>query len=85
MPVAIRARVVPRAKEGLVGVTANDTSVGGVTLSVAEPLVEPEVAVMVAPPTLCPVANPLPAMVATAVADELQLAALVRFCVLPSL
>jgi hypothetical protein len=51
---------------------------------VAEAVMEPEVAVMVAVPTPTPVAKPLVAMVA-AVEDELQVTVLVRSCVLPLL
>jgi hypothetical protein len=50
-----------------------------------EAVMEPEVAVMVALPTPAPVAKPALAIVATAGKDELQVTALVRFCVLPSL
>jgi len=60
-----------------------------VTLRSVEPVVEPEVAVMVVEPAAIPVASPLlPAVlliVATPVADELQVTDVVRFCVLPSL
>jgi hypothetical protein len=67
----------------LAGVTARETRTAGPTLSVADAVIEPDVAVIVALPTLCPVANPLPVMVATDV--ELHVTALVRVCVLPSL
>jgi hypothetical protein len=69
----------------LAGVTATETRVAAPTLSVAEVVIEPEVAVMVAAPTPVPVASPLLAMVATEVKDELQVAEPVRFCVLLSL
>jgi hypothetical protein len=52
---------------------------------VAEAVIEPALAVMVAVPTPAPVANPVLPMVATAIDDELQLTALVRSCRLPSL
>jgi hypothetical protein len=83
--VALRGSVVPRANEASAGEIARDTSTGGATVSVADPLIAPEVAVMVDVP--CPEldATPVPLTVATAVADELQLADVVRFCVLPSL
>ncbi len=80
--------VVPRAMLGLAGVTAMDTSVAGVTVMVVEPVVPPEVAVIVVEPAATEVASPFePAallIVATAVADELQVTAVVRFCVVPS-
>jgi len=69
----------------LAGVTARETSTGCPTLSVAEAVIEPELAVMVALPTPVPVANPVLAMVAVVLEEELQLTALVRFWVLPSL
>ena len=65
--------------------TAIDTSTAGVTVRPVDPLIEPEVAEIVALPTPAPVANPVPLIVATAVLDEPQLTELVRFCVLPSL
>lgn len=65
--------------------TANDTSTGCPTLRLAEPVIEPEVAVIVAPPMPVPVANPLAPIVATVGADELQFTALVNSCVLLSL
>ncbi len=69
--------------EGLVGVTAIDTSVAGFTVRVTAPETEPEVAVMVVVPTDNDAAIPyepaeLP-MVATVVFDELQTTAAVRF------
>lgn len=62
-----------------------DNSVAGFTVSVVNPLTAPEVAVIVLLPTPVPVARPIPEMVATADADELQLTEVVRFCVVPSL
>jgi hypothetical protein len=72
------------ARDALAGVTAIETSTACPTLSVAEPLIEPDVAVIIALPTPCPLANPLLAILAT-VEDELQLTELVRSCALPSL
>ncbi len=82
---ATNAWVVPKANEGLAGVTAIDTSTAGPTLSVADPLIDPEVAVIVAVPTPAPVANPPEPMLATVVKEELQLTVLLKSCVLPSL
>ena len=65
--------------------TASETRVGCRTFRVAEAVMEPEVAVIVALPTPAPEARPAFPIVATAVADELQFTALVRSCVLPSL
>jgi hypothetical protein len=72
------------ANEAFAGVTAMDTSTACPTLSVADPPIDPAVAVMMAVPTPCPLANPPLAMLAT-VDDEVQLTVLVRSCTLPSL
>ena len=69
----------------MAGVTAIDTSTAGPTFSAAEAVIELELAVMVVVPTAVPVAEPLLAIVATVVEDELQVTELVRVCVLPSL
>ena len=65
-------------------VTARETNTGGVTFRVADAVTAPEVAVTVAVPVARPVARPVLLRVATAVAEEVQFAELVRFCVLPS-
>ena len=84
MPVAVNCSVYPLFSERIEGVTAMETSAARVTVNVAEPLIAAEVAVIVAVPTPLPVANPSAPIVATEVEDELQLTALVRSCVLPS-
>jgi hypothetical protein len=77
--------VYPAAIDAVFGVTAIEVNTG-VTVSVAEPVIFPEVAVIVAAPAPTPVANPVCSlMVATEVFDEVQLAVVVRFCVLPLL
>lgn len=76
---------MPRANVELAGVTASESRMAGPTLSVAEAVIEPELAVRVTVPTSAPVAKPLLAMVATAIEDELHVTELLRFCVLPSL
>ena len=55
-----------------------------VTFMLAEPLAAFRLAFMVAVPTLLPLTRPPEATVATAFAEELQLAAAVTFAVLPS-
>jgi hypothetical protein len=85
VPVAVNCSVVPSAKDGFKGVTAIDTSTGCPTVRVAEAVMEPEVAVMVAVPMPTPVANPLDPIRAMLVRDDVQFTVLVRFCVLPSL
>lgn len=71
--------------EGLVGVTAIDTRVGGVTVSVVDPLIPPNAALIPDAPAVTPVARPLGAMVATLVLLELQATKEVRFSALPPL
>ena len=70
---------------GSVGVTVRDTSIGGVTVSVLEADILPNVAVIVVSPAAAGVARPLePAallMAATAEEDELQLTDAIRSCV----
>ncbi len=77
--------VVPLAMLGLVGLTATETSVAAVIVSVVEPETLPDVAVIVVVPVPTAVASPFePAallIVAAAVLDELQVTAAVRFCV----
>jgi hypothetical protein len=73
------------AIDGLAGVTAIETRVAAVTVSVVDPVTLPEVAVMVVVPTPVDVANPAFEIVATPAAEELHVAVPVRFCVLPSL
>jgi hypothetical protein len=83
VPVAVNCCVVPSTMEGSTGVTASDTSAACPTLSSAEAVMTPEVAVIVTVPAPRPVDNPLAAIVATAPEDEPQLTAPVRSCVLP--
>ena len=73
---------MPRAMLAVAGVTAIDTSAGGPTLSVAVPLIAPEVAAIVLLPCATDRASPALLMVATEVDDELQVAEEVRVCVL---
>ncbi len=68
--------------------TAIDTSVAGVTVSVVDPDMLPDVAVTVVEPAATDVARPFEPValliVATPALDELQVTAVVRFCVVPS-
>jgi hypothetical protein len=73
------------ATEGFAGVTATETSVAAVTVSVVLPEMEPEVARMVVDPVPTAVARPAVLIVATVPDEELHVAVLVRFCVVPSL
>jgi len=75
--------VVPLAIEGFAGVTAIDTSVGAVavTVRVVEPLMAPEAALIVLVPAATPVASPPALIVATLVVCEVHVTVLVKFCV----
>ncbi len=61
--------------------TAIDARIAGVTVNVAEPLIVPDVAVMVEVPCVRLVASPPLLTVAIELADEVQVAVLVKFCV----
>ena len=84
VPVANKGRLVPKANDGVAGVTAIETRTGCPTVSEAEAMIEPAAAVIVAVPTAAPVAKP-PALIVAVEEDELQLTALVTSCTLPSL
>jgi hypothetical protein len=81
----VNCSVLPAATDGDAGVTAIEVRTAAVTVSVVEPLIVPDLAVMVEVPIDTPVANPPDFMVAIEVDDELQVAELVRFCVVPLL
>ena len=85
MPVAVNCCLLPAATEAVVGVTAIETNTAAVTVNVADPLIVPDAALIVAVPCATPVANPPLLTVATAVADELHVAVLVKFCCVPLL
>jgi hypothetical protein len=76
---------LPAATDGDAGVTAIEVRVAAVTVNVVEPLMVPDLAVMVDVPTATPVASPPAFTVAIEVDDELQVAELVIFCVVPLL
>jgi hypothetical protein len=69
--------------EGLDGVTAMEARVGAVTVRRVDPLIAPEVAVIVVVPAATLVANPAELMVATLVPVEVQVTELVRLAVVP--
>src|SRR5580698_2957029 len=77
--VAVPTVLLPNAM--LVGFSV----MGCVTVSVADPETAPCVALMVVVPAATPEANPLELIVAIVCTDEVHVAVLVRFCVLPSL
>jgi hypothetical protein len=68
----MNCRVVPFAMLGLVGVTAMDTSVAGVTVRMVDPDVLPDVAVIVVFPTALPVQCPLLWTVIASVAVNME-------------
>ncbi len=88
VPVAVNCCFAPWEIEGLDGVTAIDTRVAGVTVSVVDPDMLPDVAVTVVEPAATDVARPFEPValliVATPVLDELQVTVVVRFCVVLS-
>ncbi len=60
-----------------------EARVGAVTVRRVDPLIVPDVAVIVEVPTATAVANPAILMVAVLVAEEVQVAELRRFAVVP--
>ncbi len=88
VPVAVNCCVVPRAIDGVAGVTAIETRAAALTVRLVDPVTEPEVAVMLAVPSPWLLASPWkPAVlliVATAVASEAHCTVVVMFCVLLS-
>jgi len=83
--VAVNCCVAPLAMDAPAGVTAMDTNVACVTVSVVLPLMVPEVAVIVDVPAPAPLASPPAVIVATLVVPEFHTTVLVRFAVLLSL
>ncbi len=77
--------VLPAATDAVAGVTAIEVSTAAVTVNAAEPLIVPDVALIVAVPWATLVANPPLLTVAMAVAEEVQVTELVRFWVVPLL
>jgi len=77
--------VVPIAAELFAGVTTIESKVAGFTVSVVEPVIPPDAALIVVVPVATLAARPLLLIVTTFVADESQVTVPVRFCVLPSL
>ena len=73
------------AIDGLAGVTAMETSAGGVTVRTVLPLMLPTAAWIVVAPAVRVAAAPVELMVATLVADELHVAVVVMLAVLLSL
>ena len=85
VPVAVNCCFSPAGTAGDAGVTEIDVNTDAVTVSVAEPWIVPDVAVIVAVPFPTLVASPPLLTVAIVAADEVQVAVRVKFCVLLSL
>jgi len=73
--------VFPAATDGFTGVTAIDTNVALVTVSVVLPEMAPLVAEMVVLPAFSADAKPALLIVAVVVLDDAHVALAVRFCV----
>jgi hypothetical protein len=67
------------------GLTESETREAAVTVKVTDPVMEDELAVIVAEPVATPVANPVPLIVAIVGAEEAHVAEAVRSWVVPSL
>lgn len=85
VPTAVNACVVPIAMLCGFGVTEIEIRFAGTTVMVVVSLKEPTVAVIVVCPAPAVEANPELSIVATEVADEVQVTPAARSCVLPSL
>lgn len=82
---AVNGCVVPSGIEGIAGVTAIETSTAGLTVSVVEPLIDPELALTLVLPTATLAASPWAFTVAMVLSAAVQVEELVRSRVLPSL
>jgi hypothetical protein len=84
----VNCNIVPFAIEGLTGVTAIDVKVAAVTVRVVDRDIPLNVALIVVEPVAMAVTSPFESdallIVATLVLDELQVTAVVRFCVVLS-
>jgi hypothetical protein len=76
--------VLPKGKDNVAGTTLSDSATAGVTVRLAFPVTDPEVALIVAVPIALASAEPVALTLAAAGADEFHVAVCVRFCVLPS-
>jgi hypothetical protein len=73
--------VFPAVTVGFTGVTAMDTSVAAVTVSVVLPEIAPLVAEIVVPPAFNAEAKPAALIVAVVVLDDAHVTLAVMFCV----
>ena len=79
VPVAVNCCVSPGPIDGLAGVTTIEVRVAAVTVRDVEPLIDPDVAVMVVVPAATLEARPELLMVDTLAAEEFQVTELVMF------
>jgi hypothetical protein len=79
VPVAVNCWVAPLVIEGFAGVTAIDCSVAAVMVRTVEPLIAPDVALIVEVPTPAPVASPDALIVAVVVVPDDHVTAPVKF------
>jgi len=84
VPVAVNCRFVPSGVEASAGVTATETGIAGLTVSVFEPIIDPEVAVTLVFPTATLVAKPWLFTVATPLLPEVHATESLKSSVLPS-
>jgi hypothetical protein len=77
--------VLPAATEAVTGVTEIEVNTAAVTVNVADPPIVPDLAVIVVVPFATLVAKPTLLTVAIDFAEEVQVAVVVRFCVVPLL
>jgi hypothetical protein len=85
VPVAVNCKVRPGVSDGFAGVTVIDDKMAAETVSVADPEMLPEVALIVVVPTATAVASPAALMVAVAGVPEAHVTLVVMFCVVPLL
>ena len=85
VPVAVNCCLFPAATEGFAGVTAIDSNVAFVTVSVVDPTTLPLVALIVELPAFTAVARPPEVIVATVVVPEAHTTLPVKSCVVVSL
>ena len=85
VPIAVNCTLVPLAIEELLALIVIDCSVAAVTANAKLlELIPFWVAVMLLEPTAAPMARPVALMLTVAELEEVQVAVLVRFCVVPS-
>src|ERR1019366_4131537 len=81
VPVAVNCCVVPFAIEAVAGVTEMETRIGVLTSTLAEPVTEPEVVMMVDVPSMLPVTSPAVDTGATAGAEDPQVTEALMSCI----